>query len=780
MGDETDKSSKRKRTCWVDSLTQQDKHSYIQELRNELDGLYSYFNEVNKNMGLNMEGCCSSVDFMMACLLEGSNLPLSKLVDEIFEKVKDRDCSVGIASVRSFVLLNAQRSLYGVSVKDVDVLEDESRDCLWCWETRDVKFIPKSKRGALKIRRTCFKKITERINSVCAMIAALEKPESDQSCRQLLMKASERLDRVLSETDIRLLVGSMIQKNQVGRDAKEGILEINMLGKSIDKSKGEAEKEGKKTDMELQKEKLQREKGVKRLQDVTENEEKRPEEDEFVLRKQLKRKQEEAEKDQRRRQKEEDVLIKRHALQKQASLMERFLKKGKNSSPLQKDPSPAKTDSSTNKNLEMIESVTLSMDSALSHSDEISKESVWKSHKTYWHQLGNYFRSQGKQHWGIRQTPKVELVKELKLTMSTQPQCNNEINLEKLPDIYGETNIVCRPDQTNAECSGHTGPKHKWKKQLFQFDKSHRPAFYGSCPRKSNIIGPRRPFLKDPYLDYDIDSDEEREEEEPGENLSDCDKDGDDDSLEEGFSKVVEEDDSEDGFFVPDGYLSANEGVHDEMECEDLDEAITSSSSCKPVEGEELSVFFRQLKHLHNLTEHALQRSRPLVILNLMHEKSLLMSMKGLNDASQSEQTCLLALSMRPFPGYPSVEISIDEVGEEENLEPSPSSNKGNMPSMAAAATIPDSDLPLIVSVIQSSYAESINKVVDSLQLKFPSIPKSELKSKVREIANFTENRWLVKKDILDKLGMSPYPVHQLAEKSKGKTKHIATFFSKK
>lgn len=139
MGGETAKCSKRKRTSWVDSLSKQDKDSYILKLRNELDGLYLYFNEVmeqNRNMGLNMEGCCSSVDSMMACLLEGSNLPLSKLVDEIFEKVKERDCNVGIASVRSFVLLNAKRSLYGLAVEDVDVLEDDSRDCLWCWEVR--------------------------------------------------------------------------------------------------------------------------------------------------------------------------------------------------------------------------------------------------------------------------------------------------------------------------------------------------------------------------------------------------------------------------------------------------------------------------------------------------------------------------------------------------------------------------------------------------------------------------------------------------------------------
>lgn len=52
---------------------------------------------------------------------------------------------------------------------------------------------------------------------IAAMIATLQKSESDQSCRQLLMKASERLGKVLSETDIRLFVDSMVHKNKVDR-----------------------------------------------------------------------------------------------------------------------------------------------------------------------------------------------------------------------------------------------------------------------------------------------------------------------------------------------------------------------------------------------------------------------------------------------------------------------------------------------------------------------------------------------------------------------------------
>ena len=48
-------------------------------------------------------------------------------------------------------------------------------------------------------------------------------------------------------------------------------------------------------------------------------------------------------------------------------------------------------------------------------------------------------------------------------------------------------------------------------------------------------------------------------QEDPGESLSDCDKDEEDESLEEGCSKVDDEEESEDDFFVPDGYLSENE-----------------------------------------------------------------------------------------------------------------------------------------------------------------------------------------------------------------------------
>ncbi|KAL0322279.1 UNVERIFIED_CONTAM: Chromatin assembly factor 1 subunit FAS1 [Sesamum calycinum] len=79
----------------------------------------------------------ASLNCMIACLMEESDLPLFKLVDEIFVKVKGRtgnNESVTKASAKSTVLMTGQRLCYGVASADTDILEDESECALWCWE----------------------------------------------------------------------------------------------------------------------------------------------------------------------------------------------------------------------------------------------------------------------------------------------------------------------------------------------------------------------------------------------------------------------------------------------------------------------------------------------------------------------------------------------------------------------------------------------------------------------------------------------------------------------
>lgn len=87
-------------------------------------------------------------------------------------------------------------------------------------------------------------------------------------------------------------------------------------------------------------------------------------------------------------------------------------------------------------------------------------------------------------HWGTRQKPKTELVKELKLTTSKGVVHDDEVSVGKLADEWGEqisNDISC---QTKANCPTVTKFSQRRGKQLLQFDKSPRPAYYGIWPKK--------------------------------------------------------------------------------------------------------------------------------------------------------------------------------------------------------------------------------------------------------------------------------------------------------
>ncbi|KAH7542120.1 hypothetical protein FEM48_Zijuj02G0039700 [Ziziphus jujuba var. spinosa] len=775
--DRPKKTQKRKRASLdLESLGTEEKLAQIEALRKELDGLFEYYKELmDQKVGLDLKLCGGSVNAVVASLMEEKGLPLSKLVDKIYEEVKGNGVcgSVTMASVKNTVLLVGQRIMYGLSNADADLLEDDSKSCLWCWEARDLKLMPESARGILNIRRTCRKKIHERITAVSEMIMALQKLESDQNFKHDLIKASEKLSKVLCESKIRLLVNGLLQKNGTNLAQKEAKREEKLLIKQLEKDKREAEKEKRKLERVLLKEKCQSEKELKRQQEEAEKDERRREKEESEMRKQLRKQQEEAERDQKRREKEEAEIKRQLSIQKQASIMERFLKRSK-TSPSQKDQSSTKAtipDSPSKKSENMPEAVTLSMDCTLSSSIDINIEDIRKSHVSSWRLLGHSIHPNRNQHWGKRQKPKTNLFVELKLTTSRIVH-DDELSAGKFADGLEEQTSDEISCQTSANCSDVQ--KFKRGKQLLQFDKSHRPAFYGTWPKKSHVVGPRHPLRKDPDLDYEIESDEEWEEEDPGESLSDCDKDDEEEIL-EGCSKADDEDESEDGFFVPDGYLSENEGVEiDRMETDiRVDEANSSSGCQQDLESEEFSALLRQQKYLNNLTEHALRKGQPLIILNLLHEKDSLLNAEDLAGTSRMEQMCLQALSMRMFPGGPPTEISLDNE-QDHDREACLSSGKSCITPVSTPTAIPDSDLPTIVSAIQSC-SQGIQKVVESLQQKLPGISKTQLRNKVREISDFVDNRWQVKKEILDKLGMSASP-----ENSSRRTKSIATFFSKR
>ncbi|OMO82542.1 Chromatin assembly factor 1 subunit A [Corchorus olitorius] len=748
--DQPKKTQKRKRASWVsEALSGEQREAQIKGLEQEMEGLFGYYREVmDQKSGFGMDSDLGlvesgSLNSAVAVLMEESPLPLSRLVEAIHEKLKDRMGNVSLAAVKSAVLFVGQR-------------------------TRDAKLMPKSVRAILKVRRTCRKKINERITAASAMISLLQKWENNENYKHGFIKASEKLVKILSEADIRSLMCSMSQKSGAEMAEKEAKREEKLLIKKMERNKREIEKEKKKVDRELQKEKLQNEKERKRLQEEAER---RREREDAELRKQLRKQQEEAEKEQRRREKEEAELKRQLSIQKQASIMERFLKKCKTSPSQIEQSSKPSTCPSTPKSEKKPEAVTLSMDNALSSAEEISSD-LRKLHLSSWHHLGHSLRSNQNQCWGLRRKPKTQLFKELKLT-ANKGSINDELSIERLVDGWAEQNSDDRSCPADAVISATDVKKRCRRKQLLQFDKSNRPAFFGIWPKKSNLVGPRCPLRKDPDLDYDVDSDEEWEEEEPGESLSDCEKD--EEESFEGCFKANDEDESEDGFFVPDGYLSENEGVQvDRMQTDvQVDESISSPTHEQDRLNEEFCALLRQQNYLNNLTEHALRKNQPLIILNLLHDKTSLLMAEDVSGTPKLEQTFLQALSMRACPGGSPVEISIVNAVDD-NEEDCPSSGKPSTTPLLNVAPIADSDLPLIVSTIQSC-SLGINRLVESLQQKFPSIPKSQLKNKVREISEFSDHRWQVKKEILLKLGMSISP-----EKGGGRTKTIAAFFSKR
>ncbi|KAL8525634.1 hypothetical protein ACS0TY_015030 [Phlomoides rotata] len=117
----------------------------------------------------------------------------------------------------------------------------------------------------------------------------------------------------------------------------------------------------------------------------------------------------------------------------------------------------------------------------------------------------------------------------------------------------------------------------------------------------------------------------------PAKSLSNSDKVDEDGRIEE-HSKLKDEDESEDGFFNPDGSLSKKEGVEvdGDMETGELiHEGRHPPGSEKQVQSEEFSSQLMKQKYLNHLTEHALKKNLPLIIMNLTQEKTT--SVKAFN-----------------------------------------------------------------------------------------------------------------------------------------------------
>ncbi|KII60553.1 Chromatin assembly factor 1 subunit A-B [Thelohanellus kitauei] len=102
----------------------------------------------------------------------------------------------------------------------------------------------------------------------------------------------------------------------------------------------------------------------------------------------------------------------------------------------------------------------------------------------------------------------------------------------------------------------HSTLNNYYAAKFFKFAENYRPPYYGTWSKKSVVVSGRRPFSRDPLLNYEVDSDLEWEEEEPGEDLG----------TESDPEDAVDSSGTEDDFIVPHGYLSEGEGIEDSNE----------------------------------------------------------------------------------------------------------------------------------------------------------------------------------------------------------------------
>lgn len=108
----------------------------------------------------------------------------------------------------------------------------------------------------------------------------------------------------------------------------------------------------------------------------------------------------------------------------------------------------------------------------------------YRLHLNSWRRLGCSIRSNRNVHWGIRRKPKTELVKELKLSANRGLGHEDEVNLEKLVDGWVGSSTDGRLSPTNTDCTIPNSQIYAHTKKLLQFDKSHRPAYYGVSLKK--------------------------------------------------------------------------------------------------------------------------------------------------------------------------------------------------------------------------------------------------------------------------------------------------------
>lgn len=268
-------------------------------------------------------------------------------------------------------------------------------------------------------------------------------------------------------------------------------------------------------------------------------------------------------------------------------------------------------------------------------------------------------------------------------------------------------------DLTEAQSFG------QYKMKLLQFFENHRPAYYGTWRKSTRKINGRKPFSKDDEVfDYDFDSEAEWVADEDGE---ECRSDDEDD---EDITENMSEPGEDDGWLVPHGYLSDDEGVEEDIDIEHKN--LEKKNYPKPTKIIPLI---------------------PVILGPVFTENSYDEVPSGFPVFAQFTAQSFENVPIDPFKTYSNEEINPNSTDDIEKK--------------STKIVFPENYLNIFVEKIQYSL-KGVTKIVDEAKEmeEFKDIPRIQIENKLKEIAvkekpkGGTKLCWCVKNEIYEKLNM--------------------------
>jgi len=295
--------------------------------------------------------------------------------------------------------------------------------------------------------------------------------------------------------------------------------------------------------------------------------------------------------------------------------------------------------------------------------------------------------------------------------------------------------------------------KNQIKAKFLQFSENTRPAYFGTWTKSTNkITGRKIHGLDNDVFNYEIDSDEEWIDE-PGEDLSD-------ENVEEGEDKDDEEtEDDQDGFFVPHGYLSDDEGVKDSDDDEDgndenndeMNSVKTKEQNADEREQEKLKAKLCSLET--EFLKKKVKARKPLCIgvtfvNNIEKLHPLLREFAKCNLYQSIDEKKTVVSTGDDIEKWPVVKTNVTTDIDENACTP----DYGR----STALTVPERAMPFLIKIIHGS-SSNVNQIMETFQqywaqyvknmnLSFRSVvSKKQLRKKLQSIATRCHNKELGK-----------------------------------